>query len=62
MNGLWNLDPIYKGFDDPAFEADLEQLKQKVAEIAIYILKLSLNCFTIIYINNSISKTINQLV
>ena len=36
MNGLWNLDPIYKGFDDPAFEADLEQLKQKVAEIAAF--------------------------
>ena len=20
MNEVWNLDPIYKGFDDPAFE------------------------------------------
>ena len=33
MNGLWNLDPIYKGFDDPAFEGDLENLKQKVTAI-----------------------------
>ena len=32
MNGLWNLDPIYRGFDDPAFEGDLEKLKQKVAK------------------------------
>ena len=36
MNGLWNLDPIYKGFDDPAFEGDLEKLKQKVAEISAF--------------------------
>ena len=25
MNEFWNLDPIYKGFDDPAFEAELEE-------------------------------------
>ena len=31
MNEFWNLDPIYKGFDDPAFALDLETLKQKVA-------------------------------
>ena len=36
MNGLWNLDPIYLGFDDPAFEGDLEQLKQKAAEIGAF--------------------------
>ena len=36
MNGLWNLDPIYRGFDDPAFEGDLEKLKQKVAEITAF--------------------------
>ena len=27
MNEIWNLDPIYKGFDDPAFEADMASLK-----------------------------------
>ena len=27
MNEVWNLDPIYKGFDDPAFSADLEALQ-----------------------------------
>ncbi len=32
LNERWNLDPIYKGFDDPQFEADLTTLKQKVAE------------------------------
>ena len=31
MNEVWNLDPIYKGFDDPAFEADLKALKENVA-------------------------------
>ena len=23
MNDVWNLDPIYKGFDDPAFATDM---------------------------------------
>ena len=32
MNEVWNLDPIYKGFDDPAFEADLNALKAAVAD------------------------------
>ena len=36
MNERWNLDPIYKGFDDPAFERDLETLKQKVAEFGAF--------------------------
>ena len=31
MNEVWNLDPIYKGFNDPAFEADLTALKENVA-------------------------------
>ena len=33
MNAVWNLDPIYKGFDDPAFEADMNALKDAVAKI-----------------------------
>ena len=32
MNEFWNLDPIYKGFDDPAFEADMAALRQCVTE------------------------------
>ncbi len=31
MNQVWNLDPIYKGFSDPAFASDLQELKEKVA-------------------------------
>ena len=27
MKETWNLDPIYRGFDDPAFLADMEKLK-----------------------------------
>ena len=33
MNEVWNLDPIYKGFDDSAFEADMAALKQQVEDI-----------------------------
>ena len=41
MNEVWNLDPIYKGFEDPAFSEDLELLKQKVAELTAFADKLS---------------------
>ena len=34
MNEVWNLDPIYRGFDDPAFERDMTELKDTVAEFA----------------------------
>lgn len=32
MNEVWNLDPIYTGFDDPAFAADLEALRALTAD------------------------------
>ena len=28
MNEFWNLDPIYTGFEDPAFSADMEALRE----------------------------------
>ena len=34
MNDVWNLDPIYKGFDDPAFAADLEAMGSVAKEMA----------------------------
>ncbi len=40
MNEVWNLDPIYKGFDDPAFAADMESLKAEVEAIAAFAKKL----------------------
>ena len=40
MNEVWNLDPIYKGFDDPAFVADMDALKELVSEITAYAAKL----------------------
>ncbi len=40
MNEVWNLDPIYKGFDDPAFEADLAALKAAAAKMAETVGKL----------------------
>ena len=42
MNEVWNLDPIYKGFDDPAFEADFQALKERTAELSAFAEKLSL--------------------
>ena len=33
MNSTWNLDPIYTGFDDPAFASDLEALKKTVSDM-----------------------------
>ena len=41
MNGLWNLDPIYAGFDDPAFEQDLHTLKEKIAAFSAFTSTLS---------------------
>ena len=36
MNEFWNLDPIYAGFSDPNYDADLAALKEKVAEAAAF--------------------------
>ena len=36
MNEVWNLDPIYRGFDDPAFEKDLAVLKETVSGFAAF--------------------------
>ena len=37
MNEVWNLDPIYLGFQDPAFENDLTGLKQAVSDFAAFV-------------------------
>ena len=41
MNEVWNLDPIYKGFDDPAFEADLNSAKELLAKFTAFTGSLS---------------------
>ena len=41
MNEVWNLDPIYKGFEDPAFENDMKALQQAVSQVEAYTAKLS---------------------
>ena len=41
MNEIWNLDPIYTGFDDPSFAADMEALKEKVDQINAFSAQLS---------------------
>ena len=33
MNEVWDLSPIYQGFDDPAFDADMQALKAQVERI-----------------------------
>jgi len=41
MNEFWNLDPIYTGFDDPAFSADLETLRQTASAFSAFCAGLS---------------------
>ena len=41
MNAVWNLDVIYRGFEDPAFEADLTKLKEKATAYAAYTAELA---------------------
>ena len=36
MNEVWNLERIYKGFDDPQMTADMASLKEKVDEFAAF--------------------------
>ena len=36
MNGRWNLDVIYTGFDSPEFRNDMNALKESAAELAAY--------------------------
>ena len=36
MNEVWNLDVIYRGFDDPAFAADMEKLEKLVQDYAAF--------------------------
>lgn len=40
MNEVWNLDPLYKGFDDPAFDADMGKLRELAAQVCEFAAKL----------------------
>ena len=40
MNEVWNLDTIYRGFDDPAFDRDMTELKDAVSQFAEWTRKL----------------------
>ena len=40
MNEVWNLDPLYKDFDDPAFGADLAKLKTLTGQVNDFAAKL----------------------
>ena len=41
MNERWDLDRIYTGFDDPAFEADFEKGKEKLAQFTAFAAELA---------------------
>ena len=41
MNDIWNLDPIYKGFEDPAFAADMEAMSQTAKELEAFAANLA---------------------
>ncbi len=36
MNEVWNLDPIYKGFEDPEYQADLARMKALAEEFKAF--------------------------
>ena len=36
MKDTWNLDVIYRGFDDPAFAADLQAMQDVVKHYAVF--------------------------
>ena len=40
MNYEWNLDPIYHGFDDPQYDADMETLRRQVERLTLLAGKL----------------------
>ena len=40
MNEVWNLNPMYRGFDDPAFSADMAALKTMTEDYAAFAKKL----------------------
>ena len=40
MNKEWNLDPIYRGFDDPAYQEDLAAMKDLVADFTEFAAQL----------------------
>lgn len=41
MNQEWSLDILYKGYDDPAFLADIDGLKKKISDVKEYVAGLS---------------------
>ena len=41
MNYQWNLDRIYKGFEDPAYETDMQSLQQLVKDFTAFAETLS---------------------
>ena len=43
MNEVWNLDRIYKGFDDPAYVADMAAMKQLVEDFTAFSKELESN-------------------
>jgi len=40
MNEVWNLESLYRGFEDPAFDADLKKLKDGIAAYAEFTTRL----------------------
>ena len=40
MNEVWNLDPIYRGFEDPAFGADMKKLQELVEQYGAFAARL----------------------
>lgn len=45
MNTEWSLDEIYKGIDDPAYEADIQRAEQKIEELSTLLNNLEDKCW-----------------
>ena len=66
MNEFWNLDPIYRGFDDPNFESDVKKLQALVSDINAFADALSTEeplegLRKGIYLQEEITKLANKL-
>ena len=60
MQGKWNLDILYRGFEDEAYEADLEALSAAIAEIP-NMREIIFSCFIIYHLLRFFNRRITPV-